>query len=69
MELKMFNHKRLVDVMPIHEKDLRCQSFIEGLKQEMVERNEEVLDLTEEVRFVIDNVPSRMNEPVVVVKN
>lgn len=62
MDLKMFLGNRLIDAVKVHAHQLNKPGFIQGLKIEMEERNEDILDLSkEEPIFVIDTVPSSMN--------
>lgn len=62
MELKMFLGGQLVDSVKFHAHQLNQPGHIEALKMEMEEKNEDILDLSEEKpQFFIETVPSLMN--------
>jgi hypothetical protein len=62
VDLKMFIGNRLVDAIKITSTQLHKAGCIEHLKMEMEERNEDIIDLSnEEPEFFIDTVPSAMN--------
>jgi hypothetical protein len=62
MEFKMFLGETLVDVKKINALKLNSPGYIDSLRIEMEEKNEEVIDLSrEEPKFCIDTLPSIMN--------
>jgi hypothetical protein len=62
MNLKMFLGNELIDAVKINAYQLTVPGYIEVLKMEMEEKNEEILDLSnEEPKFFIDSVASSMN--------
>jgi hypothetical protein len=62
MELKMFIGENLVDSLPVSRTQLVIPGFIRTLKNELEERNAEIIDLTEETPcFFIDTIPSRIH--------
>jgi hypothetical protein len=62
MDLKMFLGSQLIDTERMHAHQLKRPGYVETLKMEMKERNEDILDLsTEEPTFFIETVPSSMN--------
>ena len=62
MDLKMFLGNKLIDAVKINAYQLNVPGYVEVLKMEMEEKNEDVLDLSnEEPRFFIEPVPSSMN--------
>jgi hypothetical protein len=64
MDLKMFIGEELIDVVSINIAYLHHPGYIQSLKMEMEEKNEDIIDLSEEKpTFFIDNVPSSMNIP------
>lgn len=63
MDLKMFIGNELIDSVRINTAQLNKPGYVEFLKMEIEEKNEEVIDLSnEEPQFFIDAVPSSMNE-------
>jgi hypothetical protein len=62
VDLKMFIGNRLVDEIKITLAQFNKPGYIQNLKMEMEERNEDIIDLSnEEPEFFIDAVPSVMN--------
>jgi hypothetical protein len=62
MDLKMLIGNTLIDTININEAQLAKPGCVEFLKMEMEEKNEEIIDLSnEEPQFYIDAVPSSMN--------
>lgn len=62
MHLSMFLGSNLIDSVEIHPNDLHNPHLIRGLKIEMQENNEEIIDLAgERPQFFIENVPSSIN--------
>jgi hypothetical protein len=62
MDLKMFIGNELIDKMKINAAQFNSPGYIQSLKLEMEDRNEEIIDLSnEEPQFYIDAVPSSMN--------
>jgi hypothetical protein len=62
MDLKMFLAGQLIDTVRMNTYQLNLPGYIQGLKMEMEERNEDILDLSdEEPTFFIETVPSSMN--------
>ena len=62
MNLQMFLENKLVDSLPINGARLNQPGYIESLRLEMEEKNEEILDLSNQSpQFFIDSVPSSMN--------
>jgi hypothetical protein len=62
MDLKMFIGNEFIDSMKINAAQFNRPGYIQSLKMEMEERNEEIIDLgNEEPTFFIDAVPSSMN--------
>lgn len=62
MKLDMFLDNKLIDSMVINIARFNEPGYIDGLRLEMEEKHEDVLDLsTEEAQFFIDSVPSSMN--------
>lgn len=59
----MFIGNELIDSVRINTAQLNKPGYVEFLKMEIEEKNEEVIDLSnEEPQFFIDAVPSSMNE-------
>ena len=62
MDLKMFIGNKLIDAMQINTLQLNMPGYIENLKMEMEEKNEDIIDLSnEEPQFFIETIPSSMN--------
>lgn len=62
MKLDMFLDNKLIDSMVINIARFNEPGYINGLRLEMEEKHEDVLDLSnEEPQFFIDSVPSSMN--------
>lgn len=62
MDLKMFLGNELIDEMKISAARLNSPGYIQSMKMEMEERNEDIIDLSnEKPEFFIDRVPSSMN--------
>lgn len=62
MELKMFIGENLIDVAEINLYKINTPGYINSLKMQLEEDNEEIIDLSEEQpQFFIDHVPSVMN--------
>lgn len=58
----MFLDNKLIDSMVINIARFNEPGYINGLRLEMEEKHEDVLDLSnEEPQFFIDSVPSSMN--------
>lgn len=58
----MFIGNKLIDEMKINAAQLNRPGYIQTLKMEMEDRNEDIIDLSkEEPQFFIDAVPSAMN--------
>lgn len=58
----MFLNNQLVDTIRVNTLKLHVPGYIESLKMEMEDKNEDIIDLTnEEPQFFIENVPSAMN--------
>jgi len=63
MDLKMFIGNELIDTVNINATQLNKPGYVEFLKMEMEEKNEDIIDLSnEEPQFFIDTVPSSMNK-------
>jgi hypothetical protein len=63
MDLKMFINEKLVDTEPIKIWKLNLPGYIRSLQMDMEERNEDIIDLSnEEPKFFIDRIPSTMND-------
>jgi len=70
IELKMFIGDKLIDVAEINLYKLNSPGYINSLKIQLEEDNEEILDLSEEQpKFFIDHVPSLMNNRKHFLKN
>ena len=64
MQLIMYIGDRQVDSIPVSINELQTTGYVEMLKGRLEEKNEDILDLTtQEPRFFIDTLPSRMNHP------
>lgn len=62
MDLKMFIGNELIDAVKLNALQLSKPGYVEFLKMEMEEKNEDIIDLSsEEPQFFIDTVPSCMN--------
>ena len=62
MELKMFIQDKLIDSIPINPFRLSTPAYLFRLQQELEDRNENIIDLTnQEPEFFLDHVPSGMN--------
>ena len=62
MKLEMFLQNKLIDSIPLNAVQLNQPGYIHGLRMQMEERNEDILDLSQEKpEFFIDSVPSSMN--------
>ena len=62
MDLKMFISDVLIDTIEINAVQFSKPGYIEFLKIELQEKNEDIIDLSnEEPQFFIDAVPSSMN--------
>jgi len=62
MDLKMFIKGELIDMKRINFLKLNSPGYIQSLRMQMEDDNEEIIDLSnEEPQFFIDNVPSSMN--------
>ena len=62
MELKMFIGDHCIDTIPINFSKLSLPGYIQYLKNELEEKNKDILDLSEEdPKFFIDTIPSGMN--------
>jgi len=62
MKLDMFLDNKLIDSMVINIARFNEPGYMNGLRLEMEEKHEDVLDLSnEEPQFFIDSVPSSMN--------
>lgn len=62
MKLKMFLGSELIDSVPINVLQLNHPGYIQNLKMEMEDKNEDILDLSkEQPKFFIEPVPSSMN--------
>ena len=62
MNLEMFLENKLIDSFPINAYRFHQPGYIAGLRMEMEEKNEHILDLSDEdPEFFIDSVPSSMN--------
>jgi hypothetical protein len=65
MELKMFIGKELIDTIRINPAKWNSPGYIDTLKMDMKEENEDIIDLSnDEPEFFIENVPSSMNTAV-----
>lgn len=70
MELIMFLGSKLVDRVKINASKLNMPGYIEALRMNLEEKNEDIIDLSnEEPHFFIESVPSSMNRPVQSYKN
>ena len=59
----MFIGNELVDAVTINPSRLHMPGYIQSLRMEMEENNEDIIDLgNEEPKFYIDTVPSSMNK-------
>jgi hypothetical protein len=59
----MFLHGVLVDAIPVNANRWNNPGYINHLKTELEDINEELLDLSKELpQFFIDEVPSRVNK-------
>jgi hypothetical protein len=62
MDLKMFLGNECIDSRKINAMKLNTPGYIDSLRFEMEERNEGIIDLSnEEPTFYIDTIPSAMN--------
>lgn len=62
MELTMFLGNELIDRISLNEKKIGHPGYIERLRMDMEEKNEDILDLSSEnPQFFIENMPSSMN--------
>lgn len=62
MDLKMFLGNKLVDTTKINIHLFNTPGYIEHLKIDMKDKNDDIIDLSnEEPRFFIEPVPSLMN--------
>ncbi|MFL5738762.1 MAG: hypothetical protein ACJ75B_00985 [Flavisolibacter sp.] len=65
MLLSMFINGELVDAAQINQERIHLPGYIQFLKSELEEKNEDMIDLSQkEPQFFIDTLPSRMNETV-----
>lgn len=62
MDLKMFIEGKLIDSAQVSTVKLHIPGYINSLKAELEEKNEDIIDLSnEEPQFFLDAVPSSMN--------
>jgi hypothetical protein len=62
MDLKMYLKNELIDSVKINSTQLNKPGYIGFLKSEMEEKNEDIIDLSnEEPQFFIETIPSSMN--------
>jgi hypothetical protein len=63
MELQMFIGQHLVDSLPLNLSQMNNPGYIHCLKNELEEKNEDIIDLSvEKPVFFIDSIPSRLNK-------
>lgn len=62
MDLRMYLKNELVDSAKINPTQLNKPGYVDFLRSEMKEKNEDIIDLSdEEPQFFIETIPSSMN--------